>query len=138
MSSSTCICSLSVGCLHCFFFSSRRRHTRFDCDWSSDVCSSDLWRGKGRSPLRPRESQPQQPEQHSGCVHPQPQSPYSRGHCLRSRQTADLLVCRPFSAQTSAVAAPKPAQSRTSISKRKEKCVSSTLLGKLPESIYED
>src|SRR5205085_5665735 len=22
--------------------SSRRRHTRFDCDWSSDVCSSDL------------------------------------------------------------------------------------------------
>src|SRR2546430_8726139 len=23
------------------FFSSRRRHTRFDCDWSSDVCSSD-------------------------------------------------------------------------------------------------
>src|SRR2546430_3257482 len=25
-----------------FFFSSRRRHTRFDCDWSSDVCSSDL------------------------------------------------------------------------------------------------
>src|SRR6266478_7475670 len=33
--------------LHCvvFFFSSRRRHTRFDCDWSSDVCSSDLSNG---------------------------------------------------------------------------------------------
>src|SRR2546430_10695541 len=33
-----------VSCVHCsfFFFSSRRRHTRFDCDWSSDVCSSDL------------------------------------------------------------------------------------------------
>src|SRR2546430_12375368 len=31
-----------------FFFSSRRRHTRFDCDWSSDVCSSDL-----NSPLMP-------------------------------------------------------------------------------------
>src|SRR2546430_8523787 len=36
-----------------FFFSSRRRHTRFDCDWSSDVCSSDLsplaldWLGAG-------------------------------------------------------------------------------------------
>src|SRR2546427_8143124 len=30
-------------CVFCFFFfSSRRRHTRFDCDWSSDVCSSDL------------------------------------------------------------------------------------------------
>src|SRR5688572_31115607 len=28
-----------------FFFSSRRRHTRFDCDWSSDVCSSDLHAG---------------------------------------------------------------------------------------------
>src|SRR6266571_654507 len=24
-----------------FFFSSRRRHTRLTCDWSSDVCSSD-------------------------------------------------------------------------------------------------
>src|SRR2546430_13034827 len=29
--------------LHVFFFSSRRRHRRFDCDWSSDVCSSDLF-----------------------------------------------------------------------------------------------
>src|SRR5256886_15428055 len=27
-----------------FFFSSRRRHTRFDCVWSSDVWSSDLWK----------------------------------------------------------------------------------------------
>src|SRR2546427_12818833 len=32
----TCVCRFF------FFFSSRRRHTRFDCDWSSDVCSSDL------------------------------------------------------------------------------------------------
>src|SRR5260370_38663037 len=29
-------------CIFFFFFSSRRRHTRFKCDWSSDVCSSDL------------------------------------------------------------------------------------------------
>src|SRR5690606_5444717 len=29
-------------CTFCFFFSSRRRHTRFSRDWSSDVCSSDL------------------------------------------------------------------------------------------------
>src|SRR2546427_6020356 len=38
-----------------FFFSSRRRHTRFDCDWSSDVCSSDLCpRSTTRgSPCRP-------------------------------------------------------------------------------------
>src|SRR2546430_12624776 len=35
-----------------FFFSSRRRHTRFDCDWSSDVCSSDL-----------------EPRQGVGCAH---------------------------------------------------------------------
>src|SRR5689334_23962393 len=28
--------------LYVFFFSSRRRHTRWNCDWSSDVCSSDL------------------------------------------------------------------------------------------------
>src|SRR5256886_9148369 len=32
-----------------FFFSSRRRHTRFDCDWSSDVCSSDLRRSLAAS-----------------------------------------------------------------------------------------
>src|SRR5688572_32616141 len=36
-----------------FFFSSRRRHTRFDCDWSSDVCSSDLLRGRALVSLRP-------------------------------------------------------------------------------------
>src|SRR5207302_8319127 len=30
--------------LNYFFFSSRRRHTRFSRDWSSDVCSSDLYR----------------------------------------------------------------------------------------------
>src|SRR5690606_40927322 len=37
-----------------FFFSSRRRHTRFSRDWSSDVCSSDLvryflWQFVGRA-----------------------------------------------------------------------------------------
>src|SRR5690606_40115587 len=47
----------------CFFFSSRRRHTRFSRDWSSDVCSSDLSPGgaapggqrKEREPLEARE-----------------------------------------------------------------------------------
>src|SRR5690625_5965722 len=35
---------------HCvlFFFSSRRRHTRWPRDWSSDVCSSDLGEGGRR------------------------------------------------------------------------------------------
>src|SRR5439155_18833603 len=31
-----------------FFFSSRRRHTRWPRDWSSDVCSSDLHSQKGQ------------------------------------------------------------------------------------------
>src|SRR5256886_3451524 len=35
-------CYSWVSFIFIFFFSSRRRHTRFDCDWSSDVCSSDL------------------------------------------------------------------------------------------------
>src|SRR5205085_5229315 len=42
-----------------FFFSSRRRHTIFDCHWSSDVCSSDLGllldrRGRGAAAGRRR------------------------------------------------------------------------------------
>src|SRR5690606_20019306 len=41
----------------CFFFSSRRRHTRFSRDWSSDVCSSDLYtRLEQRVGLTVRES----------------------------------------------------------------------------------
>src|SRR6267143_1617120 len=32
-----------------FFFSSRRRHTRWNCDWSSDVCSSDLQKKRAAS-----------------------------------------------------------------------------------------
>src|SRR5258707_11868419 len=37
-----------VVCICFFFFSSRRRHTRYWRDWSSDVCSSDLSVGVGR------------------------------------------------------------------------------------------
>src|SRR5256885_9986014 len=33
---------LALSCVCFFFFSSRRRHTRLQGDWSSDVCSSDL------------------------------------------------------------------------------------------------
>src|SRR5690606_40718251 len=47
-----------------FFFSSRRRHTRFSRDWSSDVCSSDL--AGARSPL--------------------PQSPPPRGRAREGRR----------------------------------------------------
>src|SRR2546430_6918582 len=42
-----CVWAVSLCYLFFFFFSSRRRHTRFDCDWSSDVCSSDLLRSGG-------------------------------------------------------------------------------------------
>src|SRR3712207_1203381 len=38
-----------------FFFSSRRRHTRYWRDWSSDVCSSDLGHGPGESVFRPED-----------------------------------------------------------------------------------
>src|SRR5580698_931027 len=38
-----------------FFFSSRRRHTRLTCDWSSDVCSSDLRYGTATSPAEARQ-----------------------------------------------------------------------------------
>src|SRR3712207_7596878 len=46
-STSTCVLVsyiyATISCCHlCFFFSSRRRHTRYWRDWSSDVCSSDL------------------------------------------------------------------------------------------------
>src|SRR5260370_15465484 len=44
-------------CVLLFFFSSRRRHTRFKCDWSSDVCSSDL-KARIRLALLPWERHP--------------------------------------------------------------------------------
>src|SRR5260370_9728574 len=40
-----CLSRISAPIIFVFFFSSRRRHTRFKCDWSSDVCSSDLKAG---------------------------------------------------------------------------------------------
>src|ERR1039457_7732250 len=40
---------MNGGCVF-FFFSRRRRHTRLQGDWSSDVCSSDLYRTPGGRP----------------------------------------------------------------------------------------
>src|SRR5260370_41894578 len=56
-----------------FFFSSRRRHTRFKCDWSSDVCSSDLTGPAalflvGGDPVPSLGSYGRQPEQVAGCL----------------------------------------------------------------------
>src|SRR5258707_15007637 len=39
---SPCVRYLESAGIDLFFFSSRRRHTRYWRDWSSDVCSSDL------------------------------------------------------------------------------------------------
>src|SRR6266568_7260167 len=51
--------SLSFYTILFFFFSSRRRHTSWNCDWSSDVCSSDLGGLIGDAPPHPVEQQRQ-------------------------------------------------------------------------------
>src|SRR5690606_15540445 len=58
-----------------FFFSSRRRHTRFSRDWSSDVCSSDLMmrreKGSTRPPLTEEQRRKKPPVSHPiFLVHP--------------------------------------------------------------------
>src|SRR2546430_6752145 len=63
------------------FFESRRRHPRFDCDWSSDVCSSDLIpaflcrqtdlllaAGRGGRPVNVKKGQWMSPEGMAGAV----------------------------------------------------------------------
>src|SRR2546421_6293034 len=49
--SSTFFCGRLLRQCFFFFFSSRRRHTRSDRDWSSDVCSSDLYEQWGEGLL---------------------------------------------------------------------------------------
>src|SRR5258707_6583704 len=46
-----CVCWRGMSCYVFFFFSSRRRHTRYWRDWSSDVCSSDLIVPPAETPL---------------------------------------------------------------------------------------
>src|SRR5438132_5572266 len=46
------------GAVPLFFFSRRRRHTRSLCDWSSDVCSSDLWKPRTRHGRRLERTDP--------------------------------------------------------------------------------
>src|SRR5437762_6735568 len=61
-------CITMTFCVVCFFFSSRRRHTRYIGDWSSDVCSSDL------SQKIPRRS-PDQIRRHPAAFHPRAAPP---------------------------------------------------------------
>src|SRR5688572_31019361 len=81
-----------------FFFSSRRRHTRFDCDWSSDVCSSDLPRVPCLARLEgAAERAASRPDEPGSRPKPSPEAP-----CVSSRseehtselQSQSNLVCR--------------------------------------------
>src|SRR5256885_4703547 len=84
-----------------FFFSSRRRHTRLQGDWSSDVCSSDL----GPKGLRPRrvgaalfffkESVPegQRPSAHQ-AAQPNERSPWYRTICSMHLKQIGRASCR--------------------------------------------
>src|SRR5256885_17066654 len=84
-----------------FFFSSRRRHTRLQGDWSSDVCSSDLGSRATRSPrARPGGSGPSGrrsgPPSSSGpesrvCTPPPPRSP-TAPHCGIERVLVGTVV----------------------------------------------
>src|SRR5690242_8047991 len=65
-----------------FFFSSRRRHTRLTCDWSSDVCSSDL----RRRPAARSAAPPGRP----GCAWPS----RARGRGSRTRRRSRTTARR--------------------------------------------
>src|SRR5579862_5631660 len=56
----------NCGCF--FFFSSRRRHTRWNCDWSSDVCSSDLAVPRHVAQIDEMEAPPQMSFNNSGVA----------------------------------------------------------------------
>src|SRR4051812_12759806 len=81
-----------------FFFSSRRRHTRLTCDWSSDVCSSDLEvrdqavdrrpRG-GRGRARPRRRTDRLGQVHAAVDDQRPGPALHRRPPLRGRAPAD-------------------------------------------------
>src|SRR5690606_40281499 len=63
-----------------FFFSSRRRHTRFSRDWSSDVCSSDLALPR----VTPRESAGGAQRRYSAQSASVSPSACPSGHCTSS------------------------------------------------------
>src|SRR6266508_5245425 len=52
-----------------FFFSSRRRHTRWPRDWSSDVCSSDLWNPIQLASIAVMDSEVSRRSRLRGCFH---------------------------------------------------------------------
>src|SRR2546430_9612343 len=70
--------------LFVFFFSSRRRHTRFDCDWSSDVCSSDL--REGGEPERVPEGVGDERGEQDACVRDRAAQVAQRQHLVSGQQ----------------------------------------------------
>src|SRR5689334_24353903 len=74
-----------------FFFSSRRRHTRWNCDWSSDVCSSDLSLPPGGKLVQHRDPYAGSLRYHLGLV-----TPKSPGECriIRSEERRVGKECR--------------------------------------------
>src|SRR2546430_16459226 len=84
-----------------FFFSSRRRHTRFDCDWSSDVCSSDLDRPP-RQPAVAQEivsgvalaSRPHEPEHDHGDAVRRDDGNVEWAHLAKEPATGAGSTCR--------------------------------------------
>src|SRR3712207_5823794 len=70
----------------CLFFSSRRRHTRYWRDWSSDVCSSDLRRGQNGRRLQAAEVVGKKSDRRRGACEGAPHNDYgSRGVCVALR-----------------------------------------------------
>src|SRR5438309_6328215 len=72
------------------FFSGKRRHTRWNCDWSSDVCSSDLSGTRG---------QPRGRRRKAGAARPRPRIDGPRPAARSEEHTSELqsqfhLVCR--------------------------------------------
>src|SRR5688572_32292340 len=96
---------MTIGGACLFVFSSRSRHTSFDCDWSSDVCSSDLWllagqgrhsRGEvGRGACPPSVKCRRSPPSAGGRSRPRRCSPTRRSEEHTSElQSQSNLVCR--------------------------------------------
>src|ERR1022692_5056415 len=75
-----------------FVFSSRRRHTRLQGDWSSDVCSSDLIVPVERTPGVLRLPQPQPLLQQAGSKGAPAISPDGRWVAYSSAASADFEV----------------------------------------------
>src|SRR5690606_39426601 len=86
------------------FFSSRRRHTRFSRDWSSDVCSSDLVRSQEEKSIFRSTVKVRSFGKHSDCRTPSDHTPTScrlrilyalcRNNCVRRDLMEFLTVLR--------------------------------------------